>query len=36
MVTRRVSVDGGKLFPRFRDIRGFHVGLSKNTKLSRK
>ena len=36
MVTRRVSEDEGRLFPHFRDIRGFHVDLPKNTKLSAK
>ena len=36
MVTRRVSEDEGRLFPHFRDIHGFHVGLPKNTKLSAK
>ena len=36
MVTRRVSEDEGRLFPHIRAIRGFHVGLPKNTKLSAK
>ena len=39
MVTRRVSEDEGRLFPHFRAIRairGFHVDLPKNTKLSAK